>query len=101
MTERRRRPRPSATLQRFLDGYLHQDFRLEHGDAVAAARAFAGDASEAERRWARAALDRFTEWARTVDEAAWRAEWKTLGGAWRPADLGAIRAVSDALGADR
>ena len=102
MTERPRKPRHSKTLQRFLDGYLHQDFRLEYESPRAAAAAFASDSSPNEQRWAWHALRRFADWAGQVeDEEAWRAAWKTQGGAWRPADPAAIRALANALEAQR
>ncbi|MGE0570543.1 MAG: contact-dependent growth inhibition system immunity protein [Dehalococcoidia bacterium] len=101
MTERQRRPRHSKTLQRFLDGYLHQDFRLEYESPAAAAAAFASDSSPAEQEWARQALQRFATWAAQVEEEAWRAAWKAQGGAWRPSGPASIRAVADALEAWR
>ncbi|MCA9831167.1 MAG: hypothetical protein R3B97_04210 [Dehalococcoidia bacterium] len=94
MTERPRKPRQSATLRRLLDGYLHQDLRLEYGSAEAAAAAFARDATAAERAWARAALLRFAAWADGLDEDTWRPAWRAQGGAWRPEHAAEIHALA-------
>jgi len=101
MTDARRRPRKSVALQRFLDGYLHQDFRLEHRDAADAAAAFAAEANGRERRWTAEALWRFAAWAEEVDEDTWRTAWKAQGGAWRPPGIDAIRALAGVIEASR
>lgn len=76
-----------------LDGYFHEDFRLEHGDHEGAARAFVRDASPAEREEARAAMERFIDWTRTVSKHEWQHALSGAGGAWRPRSLAPLRDV--------
>lgn len=76
-----------------LDGYFHQDFRIEHGDHESAARAFAREASAAERARATAALKRFLAWAETVPVDVWQEALTRAGGSWRPRSLRPIRQV--------
>lgn len=80
-------------LRRFLDGYLHQDFALEHGDSRGAARAFIRDAGPADVAKLATELARFLGHARARPEREWRAALGALGGAWRPAGLAALEAL--------
>lgn len=89
MSARRRYP----ALARFLDGYFHQDFAIEHGDPVGAARAFVRDASPAERASAARDLTRFIEIASGQLAGEWRSQLGGLGGAWHPRSLGVLRTV--------
>ncbi|MEO6396904.1 MAG: contact-dependent growth inhibition system immunity protein [Tepidiformaceae bacterium] len=92
--------RPTArqypALARFLDGYLHQDFRAEHRTARAAVTAFIRDATDAEVR--RVALE-FDRSMAAIADWPWderRDALSRVGGAWRPAtvaELAAIQAV--------
>jgi hypothetical protein len=86
-------PPDLAGLALLLDGYLHQDFRTEHGDHEAAARAFAREASEAEREGAVETLERFLAWADGVADYDWQDALGRAGGSWRPRSLGPIREV--------
>ena len=81
-----------------LDGYFHEDFRLEHGSHEAAARAFVREASEGERDNVRKSLDAFLSWAEGVERETWQAALRRAGGAWRPRSLGPLREVRDVLG---
>ena len=81
-----------------LDGYFHEDFRLEHGSHEAAARAFVREASEGERDNVRKSLDAFLSWAEGVERETWQAALWRAGGAWRPRSLGPLREVRDILG---
>jgi len=83
-----------ATLQLLLDGYFHQDFRMEYGNHEGAARVFSADASPEERMEAGAALAAFLAWAEGVTRAEWQAALSRAGGAWRPRSLGPIREVA-------
>ena len=80
-----------------LDGYFHQDFRVEHGTHEAAARAFAGEASPAERAAAREALEAFIAWAEKVPRDRWQDALGAAGGSWRPRSLGPLREVLEQL----
>ncbi len=86
-----RQRRPAAALRRFLIGYLHQDFALEHGSAEGGARAYAAAARPAERRRAAAQLRRVIEESDGLEPL--RAALSRLGCGWRPPDLEAVRAV--------
>ena len=93
-SEKREVPFPDfGGLVLLLDGYLHQDFRTEHGDHEGAARAFAREASPAERATAEDALNRFLAWAENVPVHSWQAALRRAGGAWQPRSLGPIRQV--------
>lgn len=84
-------------LARFLDGYLHQDFKLEHRTARAATTAFIGDATAREVANVARELERFMEavakfpWSERRDAVA------RVGGAWRPATIAELAAVQAAL----
>ena len=80
-----------------LDGYFHEDFRMEHGSHEAAARAFVREASEDERDNVRKGLDAFLTWAEGVERETWQAALRRAGGAWRPRSLGPLREVRDIL----
>lgn len=84
-------------LARFLDGYLHQDFRAEHRTARAAATAFVRDATDAEVRRVAFELDRFMA---AIAERPWderRDALSRVGGAWRPATVAELGAFHAAL----
>ena len=89
-------------LARFLDGYLHQDFKLEHRTARAAITAFIGDATAREVANVASELDRFMEAVATHPWSERRDAVARVGGAWRPAtiaELETIRAVLRAAAA--
>ncbi len=85
--------RSYAALARFLDGYLHQDFRIEHRSAAGAARAFARVASEREQRDVVRQLRRFIDSADEKSPAEWQHALTGIGGAWRPDSLDDLRAL--------
>lgn len=92
------RPRRAATpaypaLGRFLDGYLHQDYRLEHESPVEAARAFRRDATAAQEARVAAELERFLAAAAEWPEERWQRALVRIGGAWRPEALDDLRAL--------
>jgi len=73
--QRRRLAADYPALARFLDGYFHQDFRVEHGSAV-----------ERELTRLRSAID-------GTPAEEWRAIIERIGGSWRPASLASIDRV--------
>ena len=81
-----------------LDGYLHQDFRVEYGGHEGAARAFVRDASDEERAAAASALKGFLAWAEEAERPLWQAALRAAGGAWRPRSLEPLREVLAILG---
>lgn len=85
-----RAKRRYAALGDFLDGYLHQDFRSEHRDALGAARAYARAASETERKRVAADLRRWLTNSRGKLASEWRADLGSIGGAWQAPSLAAI-----------
>lgn len=92
---------PSAkqypALARFLDGYLHQDFKLEHRTARAAATAFIRDATDREVAGVADELDRFMEAVATHPWSERRDAVARVGGAWRPATVAELAAIQAAL----
>ncbi len=84
-------------LARFLDGYLHQDFKLEHRTARAATTAFLRDATD--REVARVAND-FDRFVAALASRPWderRDALARLGGAWRPATVAELADIQAAL----
>ena len=84
-------------LRDFFSGYLHQDFRDEHGSAVAAAVAFCKDAQPDELA---AVRKEWNLWRKRLDAAAPDAmatAIRELGGAWQPQNLADLEAVGRAL----
>lgn len=86
-----------AALARFLDGYLHQDFKAEHEDAAGAARAFARDAKPAEVAKVVAQLRAFRSWADDVKTETWRERLAALGGAYWPRSPVAFTELAEAM----
>lgn len=84
-------------LGRFLDRYLHRDFRALYETQNGAARVFRSEASADEVARVLAELEEFLAWAETVPTHAWQAALAELGGAWRPRTLGPLRALLGAL----
>jgi CdiI immunity protein len=84
-------------LARFLDGYLHQDFRVEYGSAPGAARAYAAVAKPVERARTAKELSRFIESAEGEQPDDWRAMLARIGGAWRPQSLRAVQELQAIL----
>jgi hypothetical protein len=73
------------TLRGFFRGYLHQDFRAEHGSAEEAARAYRSVASATELR---ALVAEWAEFSAAVGGMRWRdvkiALVRELGSSWQP-----------------
>lgn len=84
MDKRDKGPRDSAALQDFLRGYLHEDWKQEHGSPEQAAQHFWDDADPEQRAQLRAEWQEFVESAKNqpLDEVARRL--RKLGSAWQP-----------------
>ena len=95
------RSRPAAgrypALTRFLDGYLHQDFKLEHRTARAATTAFIRDATDPEVARVADEFDRFMEATASHPWSERRDGLSRLGGAWRPATVAELAAIQAAF----
>ena len=85
-------------LARFLDGYYHQDFRVEHASPAAAARAFVAKADDGHRLDVLREFRKLREAMVGETPARWQRRLESVGGAWRPATLGAIDEVIAVLG---
>ena len=77
-------------LQRFLSGYLHEDFAEEHGTPEGALRAFVADANDAERRRLRAEAARLLDIAESETFDELRARLAGLGAKWAPRSRAAL-----------
>lgn len=95
--QRRKVATDYPALGRFLDGYLHQDFRTEHRTATAAATAFTRDASARELEDLIREFTRLREAITGTKPAEWQATIERIGGAWRPPTLAAVDRVIAAL----
>ncbi len=84
-------------LGRFLDRYLHRDFRTLYETHNGAARVFRSEARTEEVATVLAELEQFLAWAETVPTREWQTRLTGLGGAWRPRTLGPLRAMTGAL----
>ncbi|MEP6871530.1 MAG: contact-dependent growth inhibition system immunity protein [Anaerolineaceae bacterium] len=84
-------------LARFLDGYLHQDFRLAHRTARAATTAFIRDATDHEVARVANEFDRFMEAIASHSWSERRDVLSRIGGAWRPATVPELAAIQAAL----
>jgi hypothetical protein len=90
------KPREFARLEYFLRGYLHQDWKQEHGSLQRAAQQFCDDLNPDERSQVLREWHEFVEStnAQPLDEIARRL--RKLGSAWQPsktADLDQITRV--------
>lgn len=89
-------PGEFATLEYFLRGYLHEDWKQEYGSLQHAAQQFCHDADPEQRSQVLTEWHKFVESAKTqpLDEIALRL--RKLGSAWQPsktADLDQITRV--------
>lgn len=85
-------------LRALLDGYLHQDFVVEHGDAGQAVQAWLSDASRDEVISASSEWRSFLNVTSGMDVAARaRALRDLVGGAWDPDGREEFDAVSSRL----
>lgn len=85
------------SLALLLDGYLHQDFVVEYGNAESAAQAFVREASIAEVTRACVELDAFIGAAERETRHEWLRRLRREGGAWRPRSIAALRNVANVL----
>ena len=85
-------------LQALLDGYLHQDFVVEHGTAGRAVEAWRADASPQEARAAASEWRSFLNVTAGMDVATRAQVLRELaGGAWAPITVADFDAVSALL----
>jgi hypothetical protein len=96
MDQQQREPPEFATLEYFLRGYLHEDWKQEHGSLEQAAQQFCDDADGDERSRVQREWREFVDSAKaqSLDEIARRL--RKLGSAWQPskaADLDVITGV--------
>lgn len=86
------------TLRSFFRGYLHQDYRLEHGSAEEAARAYRSAASATELR---AVASEWAEFGAGVRGMRWRdvkvALVRELGSSWQPASRRELERLGSVL----
>jgi hypothetical protein len=86
------------TLRSFFRGYLHQDYRLEHGSAEEAARAYRSAASGAELI---AVASEWAEFGAAVRRLRWRdvkvALVRELGSSWQPASRRELERLGSVL----
>lgn len=82
---------------KFLDGYLHEDFRAQYETHKGAARAFREEAAAEDVAAVLAELEAFLGWAETVPTRVWQAELTGLGGRWKPRSMGPLRGLVGAL----
>lgn len=93
----RRTEQAYPALARFLDGYLHQDFRVVHNGLVGAAAAFVRDADVGEVAQVAKELGRLVATLEGEPVAMWRSAVAAVGGSWRPASAGEVRRLLEAL----
>lgn len=93
MAETQWQPSRYPALAAFLDGYLHQEFRLVHGSARGAAQAFLHDAGPVQVNLVRAELQRLERSLDGEPLSTWRAALQELGGAWWPRSMREVRAL--------
>ncbi len=85
-------------LRSLLDGYLHQDFVVEHGSAVAAVRAALADARGADATAVSSEWRSFLNITSGMDvETRARVLRELAGGAWAPATAAEFEEVSAEL----
>ena len=71
-------------LRRVFEGYLHEDFLVEHGSAAAAVKAFDADASAVERRMFRDEARRFLAATSALEFSQVQRIVTRLGSRWIP-----------------
>ena len=86
-------PEKYPGLARFLDGYLHQDFRDGYGSARAAAETFLDEATVPERRRIRAETRVLRRALEGRPLAEWRDALLEIGGAWWPQSMREVERV--------
>ncbi len=91
-------PTTWSNLRAVLDGYLHQDFVVEHGSAAAAIRAWLADAHGENATAVASEWRSFLNITAGADvEARARALREAAGGAWAPATAAEFEEVSELL----
>ena len=90
-------PREFATLEYFLRGYLHEDWKQEHGSLQQAAQQFCDDANPEQRSQVLREWHEFVESAKAqpLDEIARRL--RKLGSAWQPSTTADLDQITRAL----
>ncbi len=68
----------------FLRGYLHQDYRIEHGTVIAATKRFVAASSPTERFEVAGDLRRFLLLTHPLPFADVKLQLQSLGAAWTP-----------------
>lgn len=85
-------------LQEFLRGYLHEDFKEEHGSALGALDEFCYSATKRERQALKRDLDAFVTLIAGKPFDKVRDWWtRDLGSAWLPPDKKALLALQAQL----
>ncbi len=80
-------------LRRVFEGYLHEDFLVEHGSAAAAVRAFTADASPSERRLFRDEARRFLAATSALEFGQVQRLVARLGSRWVPDSRAELEAL--------
>ena len=97
MAHQKRRDPASAALRNFLRGYLHQDWKQEHGSVEAATRQFCEDADFEQRKNLLAEWLSFRESVRDQSLDATARQLRDIGSAWQPANLNDLDKITRVL----
>jgi len=97
MDQQQREPPEFATLEYFLRGYLHEDWKQEHGSLKHAAQQFCHDANSDERNQVLTEWQEFVDSAKAqpLDEIARRL--RKLGSAWQPSKTSDLDEITRVL----
>ena len=97
MDQTQREPPEFATLEYFLRGYLHEDWKQEHGSLKHAVQQFCDDANGDERSRVLTEWQEFVESAKAqpLDEIARRL--RKLGSAWQPSKASDLNEITRVL----
>ncbi|MBV8478320.1 MAG: hypothetical protein JO266_16315 [Acidobacteria bacterium] len=86
-----------SSLRNFLRGYLHQDWKQEHGSIDRVVRQFCGDAGPGEVRRVGTEWHEFMEWTKGLPLGEITRQLTQLGSAWQPASVAELEALTRAL----
>jgi hypothetical protein len=97
MDQQQRKPAEFVALGDFLRGYLHQDWKQEHGSFEYAAQQFCDDADSEQRSRVHTEWQEFVESTKgqPLDEIARRL--RKLGSAWQPSKMADLDAITRVL----
>lgn len=84
-------------LRQFVRGYLHEDWKQEHGTFERVVRQFCSDAGEEERRRVLAEWLQFIAANKDLSAETIGRQLREMGSAWQPAGLSDITQVTEAL----